>query len=69
MLKLFKQLKPYTWLIVIIFGLLFGQAMADLTLPSYMANIVNIGIQQGGIENAGNLKWYAGDRDIAANHP
>ncbi|WP_255351337.1 ABC transporter ATP-binding protein [Caloranaerobacter sp. TR13] len=32
--------------------LLFAQAMADLSLPDYMSNIVNNGIQQGGIVNA-----------------
>ncbi len=52
MLNLIKHLKPFIWSIVIIFGLLFGQAMADLALPGYMADIVNIGIQNNGIENA-----------------
>jgi ATP-binding cassette, subfamily B, multidrug efflux pump len=52
MLNLIKHLKPFIWSIVIIFGLLFGQAMADLALPSYMADIVNIGIQNNGIENS-----------------
>jgi ATP-binding cassette, subfamily B, multidrug efflux pump len=52
MLKLIKYLRPFAWTIAAIFLLLFGQAMADLALPGYMANIVNIGIQQGGIQNA-----------------
>ncbi len=52
MLKLTRYLKPYSAGIVLIFILLFGQAMADLSLPAYMANIVNIGIQQKGVENA-----------------
>src|SRR5512137_1988121 len=52
MLKLFRKLKPFTLQIVAIFVLLFGQAMSDLSLPSYMSDIVNIGIQQGGIEEA-----------------
>ena len=51
MRRLIKYLKPYSWFILIIFLLLFGQAMADLSLPGYMSNIVNIGIQQDGIEN------------------
>jgi len=33
--------------------LLFVQANADLILPDYMSNIVNYGIQQGGVQNAG----------------
>ena len=52
MRKLIKHLKPFVWAIVAIFVLLFAQAMADLSLPGYMANIVNVGIQQNGIENA-----------------
>ena len=52
MFKLIKFLKPYTWLIIIVFALLFGQAMADLALPTYTADIINIGIQQNGIANS-----------------
>jgi ATP-binding cassette subfamily B protein len=52
MRKLIKHLRPFVWLIVAIFVLLFAQAMADLSLPGYMANIVNVGIQQNGIDNA-----------------
>jgi ATP-binding cassette subfamily B protein len=52
MLKLFRQLKPFTLQIIAIFLLLFAQAMSDLSLPSYMSDIVNVGIQQGGIESA-----------------
>jgi ATP-binding cassette subfamily B multidrug efflux pump len=52
MIKLIKPLKPFIWLIVVIFILLYAQAMADLSLPGYMADIVNIGIQQSGIDNA-----------------
>ena len=50
--KLIKHLKPFVWSIVAIFVLLFGQAMADLSLPGYMGDIVNVGIQQNGIENS-----------------
>ena len=52
MRKLIKHLKPFVWSILVIFILLFGQAMADLSLPGFMADVVNIGIQQKGIENA-----------------
>ncbi|OGN90407.1 MAG: ABC transporter [Chloroflexi bacterium RBG_13_48_17] len=52
MKKLIKHLKPFIWSIVAIFALLFGQAMTDLALPGYMADIVNTGIQGHGIENA-----------------
>ena len=49
MAKLFKHLKPFLWAIILIFVLLFAQAMLDLSLPGYMANIVNVGIEQDGI--------------------
>jgi len=52
MFRLFKYLKPYTWLLLAAIALLFVQAMADLALPNYMSEIVNVGIQQGGIESA-----------------
>ncbi|KZL89601.1 hypothetical protein CLMAG_51010 [Clostridium magnum DSM 2767] len=52
MLKIIKQLKPFIASIVVIIGLLFVQAVCDLSLPDYMSNIVNVGIQQGGVENA-----------------
>lgn len=52
MSKLIKYLKPFTASILAVIVLLFAQAMFDLSLPDYMSNIVNVGIQQGGIENA-----------------
>jgi ATP-binding cassette, subfamily B, multidrug efflux pump len=52
MLKLIKHLKPFTWFIVLIFVLLFAQAMSDLSLPGLMSDIVNVGIQQNGIETS-----------------
>lgn len=52
MVKLAKYLKPFLGGLIVAIALLFVQAMADLALPDYMSNIVNKGIQQGGIENA-----------------
>jgi ATP-binding cassette subfamily B multidrug efflux pump len=52
MTRLIKYLRPYVWWILAILVLLFGQAMADLSLPTYMSDIVNVGIQQNGIQNA-----------------
>ena len=52
MIKLLKNLKE-SWLsVIIIVLLLIAQAMGDLSLPDYTSKIVNIGIQNGGIENA-----------------
>ncbi len=50
MRTLFRYLKPYWLSIVLVIALLFIQANADLSLPDYLSKIVNIGIQQGGIE-------------------
>ena len=52
MIKLVKYLKPYVLIMILAVGLLFVQAMADLALPDYMSDIVNVGIQQGGIKSA-----------------
>jgi ATP-binding cassette subfamily B multidrug efflux pump len=52
MLRLSRYLRPYLPLILLTIALLFVQAYASLALPDYMANIVNIGIQQGGVQNA-----------------
>ena len=50
MRKLFKHLKPYAATIAVIVMILIVQAYCDLSLPSYTSDIVNVGIQQGGID-------------------
>ncbi len=52
MIKLAKYLKPFLLSLVLAILLLFGQATSDLNLPNYMSDIVNVGIQQNGIEHA-----------------
>lgn len=52
MLRIMKYLKPYLLMILLAIGMLYGQVMADLALPDYMSDIINVGIQQGGIVNA-----------------
>lgn len=52
MRNILKELKPFVLVICVIIGLLFLQAMTDLALPDYMSRIVNVGIQQNGIESA-----------------
>src|SRR5687767_6961820 len=52
MFRLAKYLKPFSALVGISIALLFVQAVADLSLPDYMSRIVNIGIQQGGVDHA-----------------
>ena len=51
MTKLFKYLKKYSGTILLIIILLLIQALSDLTLPEYTSKIVDVGIQQGGIES------------------
>ena len=51
MTRLARYLKPYWLLILGAVLLLFVQANADLALPDYLSRIVNVGIQQGGVEN------------------
>ena len=52
MTKLAKYLKPFTLGLVLAIILLFAQAICDLNLPNYMSDIVNVGLQQNGIEHA-----------------
>lgn len=48
--KLFKFMKPYAATICMIVVFLVLQAYCDLSLPGYTSDIVNVGIQQGGID-------------------
>ena len=52
MLKIMKYLKKSAVSVVAIIVLLLVQALCDISLPDYTSKIVNVGIQQGGIENA-----------------
>ena len=52
MLKLIKYLKSSVGAVLMIVLLLVVQAFCDLSLPDYTSNIVNVGIQQGGVEDA-----------------
>ncbi len=51
MIKLLKYLKRSAGYVVLIVLLLFLQAYCDLSLPDYTSKIVNVGIQQQGIED------------------
>ncbi|MDE7432062.1 MAG: ABC transporter ATP-binding protein/permease [Lachnospiraceae bacterium] len=52
MTKIFKYWKDHIGLVIIIIGLLVVQAYCDLKLPSYTADIVDVGITNSGIEHA-----------------
>lgn len=51
MLKVLKNLKESALAVIAIILLLIVQANADLALPDYTSKIVNVGIQQSGVEN------------------
>ena len=51
MSKIFKNMIPYWKSIIIIFALLFVQAWCDLALPSYTSDIIDVGIQNNGVEH------------------
>ncbi|MBM6948176.1 ABC transporter ATP-binding protein [Mordavella massiliensis] len=50
--KLLKFLKPHAAAVFAVLCVLIVQAFCDLSLPSYTSDIVNVGIQQGGIDEA-----------------
>ncbi len=51
-MRLFKYLAKHKGAILLVFVLLFGQAFCDLMLPNYTSQIVDVGIQQSGVEHA-----------------
>ena len=74
MIKLMKYLKRSAGYIVLIIALLFLQAYCDLSLPDYTSKIINVGIQQNGIEDSvpekirktstDNLKLFMDEADV-----
>ena len=51
MIKMFHYMKERWYYLVMIIALLFVQAFCDLSLPDYTSKIINVGIQQKGIED------------------
>ncbi len=51
MLRMGKHIKKYWWMLLLIVAMLGIQAVCDLALPTYTAAIVDVGIQQQGIEH------------------
>ena len=51
MFKMFRYMKERWHYIVMIIVLLFIQAFCDLSLPDYTSKIINVGIQQKGVED------------------
>ena len=50
MKRLFPYIKPYWPLILLAMGLLYVMASTNLALPDYLSQIINIGIQQNGVD-------------------
>ena len=50
--KLIKFLKPHAGAVLAILCVLIVQAWCDLSLPTYTSDIVNVGIQQGGVDES-----------------
>ena len=51
-MRIFRYLKQNVGTVVLIVLLLIVQAYCDLSLPSYTSDIVDVGIQQGGVDSA-----------------
>ena len=74
MLRILKNLKESKTSVILIILLLILQAYCELTLPQFTSDIVDVGIQQSGIENAAiteireetlqNLEQFMSDEDI-----
>jgi ATP-binding cassette subfamily B protein len=63
MIKILKHLKK-SWLsVILIFVLLIIQAYCDLSLPQYVSDIVDVGIQQSSIKNAVPKEIRASEMD------
>ena len=71
MTRLAMYLKPYLTFLGISIALLFIQANCDLALPDYMSKIVDIGIQQGGVQSAAPdaIRKATLDRLVASMSP
>lgn len=65
MSKIFKNMLPYWKAVIIIIALLVVQAWCDLSLPSYTSDIIDVGIQNNGVEHIVPEKMTADEFDTA----
>lgn len=63
--KIFKNMVPYWKSVLIIFVLLIAQAWCDLALPQYTSDIIDVGIQNSGIEHILPEKMTAEEYSLA----
>lgn len=66
-MRLFKYLGRHAGAVALVFLLLFGQAFCDLMLPNYTSQIVDVGIQQAGVEHVAADELTAGTYASVAN--
>ena len=65
-MRLFKYLGKHMGAVALVFMLLIGQAFCDLMLPNYTAQIVDVGIQQAGVDHASTTELSAATHDAIA---
>ena len=65
-MRLFKYLGKHMGAVVLVFMLLIAQAFCDLMLPNYTSEIVDVGIQQAGIDHASTTEMSAATYDVLA---
>ncbi|MBR3182474.1 MAG: ABC transporter ATP-binding protein [Eggerthellaceae bacterium] len=65
-MRLFKYLGKHLGAVALVFLLLIGQAFCDLMLPNYTSEIVDVGIQQAGVDHASTTELSAGTYDTVA---
>ena len=65
-MRLFKYLGKHMGAVALVFVLLIGQAFCDLMLPNYTAQIVDVGIQQAGVDHASPTELSAPTYDAIA---
>lgn len=65
MSRIFKNMLPYWKAVIIIIALLFVQAWCDLSLPVYTSDIIDVGIQNNGVEHVVPEKMTVDEFDTA----
>ena len=65
-MRLFKYLGKHLGAVALVFLLLIGQAFCDLMLPNYTSEIVDVGIQQAGVDHASTTELSVGTYDMVA---
>ena len=65
MSRIFKNMLPYWKAVIIIIALLFVQAWCDLSLPAYTSDIIDVGIQNNGVEHVVPEKMTADEFETA----